>query len=148
MQIHSKLNRGGQNRIEYIDFAKALGMLTIMWGHIVIGESTKFVYAFHIPLFFFLSGMVFCPDRYNNSFPLFVKRKIQTLILPYFIYSVITWGIWAVFSYLTHSTVASYWAPLFETFIARGSGGYLIHNVPLWFIPCLLCITHVLLYLL
>lgn len=115
-------------------------MLTIMWGHIVIGESAKFVYAFHIPLFFFLSGMVFRPERYNNSFPVFVKRKIQTLILPYIVYSVITWVIWALFSYLTHSPVGSYWTPLFETLIARGSGGYLIHNVPLWFIPCLFVI--------
>ena len=28
--------------------------------------------------------------------------------------------------------------PLFETILAQGSGGYLVHNVPLWFIPCLM----------
>lgn len=136
MQEISKVNKGEQNRVDYIDFAKALGMLTIMWGHIATGASVRFVYAFHIPLFFFLSGMVFRPDKYTSFGP-FVKRKVQTLIVPYIIYSIITWGIWAAFSYLTHSSVDSYWSPLFETLIARGSEGYLVHNVPLWFVSCL-----------
>lgn len=132
----NKLIGGGQNRIDYIDFAKALGMLTIMWGHIATGVSVRFVYAFHIPLFFFLSGMVFRPDKYISFLP-FLKRKVQTLIVPYIIYSVITWAIWATFSYFSHSSVENYWFPLFETLIAQGSEGYLIHNVPLWFVPCL-----------
>lgn len=136
MNISNLANRGGQNRVDYIDFAKALGMLTIMWGHIAAGMSVTFVYAFHIPLFFFLSGMVFRPEKYND-FGSFVKRKVQTLIVPYVIYSIITWAIWAVFSYITHTPVESYFAPLFETIIARGSEGYLVHNVPLWFVSCL-----------
>ncbi len=125
-----------KKRLDYIDIAKALGMLTIMWGHIAINKSVVFVYAFHIPLFFFLSGMVFVQDKYPD-FKSFVKRRIQTLIVPYIIYSFITWAIWAVFSYVTHANVDSYWMPLAETFIAQGSEGYLVHNVPLWFVSCL-----------
>ena len=125
-----------QSRYDYIDIAKALGMLTIMWGHIAVGKSITFVYAFHIPLFFFLSGMVFVKDKYP-CFGAFVKRRIQTLIIPYFIYSFITWAIWASFSYITHAHVESYWMPLLQTFIAQGSEGYLVHNVPLWFVSCL-----------
>jgi fucose 4-O-acetylase-like acetyltransferase len=52
-----------KNRFDYIDIAKAIGMLTIMWGHIATGNSVSFVYAFHIPLFFFLSGMVFVDNK-------------------------------------------------------------------------------------
>lgn len=125
-----------KKRLDYIDIAKALGMLTIMWGHIAISKSVAFVYAFHIPLFFFLSGMVFVREKYPD-FKSFVKRKIQTLITPYIIYSFITWAIWALFSYVTHAKVDSYWMPLFQTFIAQGSEGYLVHNVPLWFVSCL-----------
>lgn len=48
------------NRLEFIDIAKALGMFTIIWGHIIhYGWSNQIVYAFHIPLFFFMSGMVY-----------------------------------------------------------------------------------------
>lgn len=125
-----------KKRLDYIDIAKALGMLTIMWGHIAISKSVTFVYAFHIPLFFFLSGMVFVREKYPD-FKSFVKRKIQTLITPYIIYSFITWAIWALFSFATHAKVDSYWMPLLQTFIAQGSEGYLVHNVPLWFVSCL-----------
>jgi drug/metabolite transporter (DMT)-like permease len=30
--------------------------------------------------------------------------------------------------------------PLLQTFIAQGSEGYLVHNVPLWFVSCLFVI--------
>lgn len=128
-----------KDRFDYIDIAKAVGMLTIMWGHIAIGKSVTFVYSFHIPLFFFLSGMVFIKDKYKD-FGSFVMRRVQTLIIPYIIYSFITWAVWAAFSYATHARVESYWMPLLQTFIAQGSEGYLVHNVPLWFVSCLFVI--------
>lgn len=53
------------------------------------------------------------------------------------IFSFITWTIWALFSYFTNAPVNNYWMPLVQTFIAQGSGGFLIHNVPLWFVTCL-----------
>lgn len=130
MQINFK-------RLDYIDFAKAFGMLLIVWGHIRLGDwSNAFVYAFHIPLFFFMSGMVFSKKRYPD-FKSFLLKRVHSLIKPYVVFSVLTWGVWAAFSYVTHAKVDSYWMPLAETFIAQGSGGFLLHNVPLWFVTCL-----------
>lgn len=124
-------------RLDYIDFAKAFGMLLIVWGHIRLGDwSNAFVYAFHIPLFFFLSGMVFSKQRYSD-FKSFLKKRINSLIKPYIVFSILTWLVWAVFAYVTHTKVENYWMPLAETFIAQGSGGFLVHNVPLWFVTCL-----------
>ena len=95
------------NRVAYIDYAKALGMLLVIWGHTKLtGVSNEFCYAFHIPLFFFLSGMVFCRERYG-SFGQLVKRKAQTLLVPYVVFSVLTWILWATYSYLTHASVES-----------------------------------------
>lgn len=124
-------------RLDYIDAAKAFGMMIVMWGHIHFNDiSNDFVYAFHIPLFFALSGMVFIPEKYVG-FKDFVVRKVKSLLVPYAIYSVVTWMIWAAFVLMTHQPVDSIWAPLLETVIARGSEGYLVHNVPLWFVTCL-----------
>ena len=124
-------------RLDYIDAAKAFGMLAVMWGHIHFNDiSNYFVYAFHMPLFFTLSGMVFFPEKYGG-FRSFVVRKIRSLLLPYAVYSVATWLIWVVYVSVTHQQVDSIWAPLLETVIARGSEGYLIHNAPLWFVTCL-----------
>ena len=127
----------GKKRLDYNDLAKALGMLTIMWGHIRLDDwSNSFVYAWHIPLFFFLSGMVFKKEKYAN-FRIFLGKKVNSLLIPYVIFSILTWIVWAAFAYVTHSDVESYWMPLAETVIAQGSGGFLVHNVPLWFVTCL-----------
>ena len=45
------------NRIEWIDWMKALGIYLIVLGHFYsIGE--KFIYVFHVPLFFVISGFL------------------------------------------------------------------------------------------
>lgn len=124
-------------RLDYNDFAKVFGMLLIIWGHIKLtGLSNEFVYAFHIPLFFFLSGMVFNKSKYA-SIQIFFWKKVKSLLYPYVVFSVLTWLVWAIYSYFRHVDVDSYFMPLAETFIARGSGGFLVHNVPLWFVTCL-----------
>lgn len=129
-----------EKRLDYIDIAKGLGMLAIIWGHIMeVGTTNIFVYAFHIPLFFFISGAVFQKDKYK-SFKDFAKRRIKTLVIPYFIFSFLTWLLWVAYATLSHSKVESYLMPLVQTFIAQGSFGYLVHNVPLWFVSCLLVI--------
>ncbi len=112
-------------------------MLTIVWGHIYYGRaSSAFVYAFHIPLFFVLSGMVFDKNRYPN-FGIFLKKKLKSLLIPYVVFSFLTWLVWVAYAMVTHTTVDSYWMPLMQTIIAQGSEGYLVHNVPLWFVMCL-----------
>ena len=137
MQFASNRNTAmTTKRLDYIDLAKGLGMLTIIWGHIHTGMSTQLVYSFHIPLFFFLSGLVFFGKRYD-SFLVFLKKRWKGLIFPYFIFSLLTWMVWAAYSCITHAEVENYWMPLLQTFIAQGSEGYLIHNVPLWFVMCL-----------
>ena len=124
-------------RLDYIDIAKSIGMLAIVWGHIRLGDwTTAFVYSWHIPLFFILSGMMFNKGKYVDI-KSFLMRKVKTLLVPYVIYSFVTWVVWVVYAYISHADVESYWMPLFQTFIAQGCGGFLIHNVPLWFVTCL-----------
>lgn len=135
------------NRLDHIDIAKSLGMLTIMWGHIMLsGLSNAFVYAFHIPLFFALSGMVFNKKRYSGI-KHFVKKKVESLLIPYIIFSFITWVVWASFAFITKAPVDSYFMPLAQTFIAQGSGGFLVHNVPLWFVTCLFVVEIIFFYI-
>ena len=127
-------------RQDYIDIAKGLGMLSIIWGHICYaGISNKMIYAFHIPLFFFLSGLVFSPNKYAG-FGMFIQKRVKGLIVPYCIYSFGTWMIWVIYSSTSHASIENYWRPLLQTFLAQGSEGYLVHNVPLWFVMCLFAV--------
>ena len=102
----------------------------------LVGWSHQVSYAYHMPLFFFLSGMLFAKGRYPK-FSEFVAKRAKRLLLPYLVYSLATWAVWAAFRYLRHDTVASYFAPLLQTFLGQGSGAFMVHNSALWFIPCL-----------
>lgn len=129
-----------ENRYDFIDIAKGFGILSVVWAHILlVGNSHRIIYAFHMPLFFFLSGFLFDEHKYP-SFNNFIKKRFKRLIIPYLIYSIVTWGIWAIFRYVRGDEVRSYLMPLLQTVIAQGSGAYLVHNSALWFIPCLLVV--------
>ncbi len=47
-------------RIVWLDAARGIGILLIIVGHIIpmTLPFSHFIYSFHVPLFFFLSGMV------------------------------------------------------------------------------------------
>ena len=128
----------GRKRFDYIDIAKGLGMLAIIWGHIMLyGWSCKMVYGFHIPVFFMLSGMCFNQKKYDTVGEL-VVRRVKTLLVPYAIFSVVTWLVYVVgVLVLHHDTMTNCWYYMLQTILAQGSDGYLRHNVALWFVTCL-----------
>ena len=128
-----------KERFEYLDIARGLGILLVVWGHIATHWTGSLAYTFHMPLFFIISGMLFNPDRHSNFKSFFIKRS-KRLLIPYAIYSVATWLIWVCFNIATGKTVGNYWYPLLQTIVAQGSGQFFWHNSPLWFIPCLLAV--------
>lgn len=78
-----------ENRIGYIDIAKGIGILLVVIGHSMLNGSYPFrvIYAFHMPLFFFLAG--FCYDSTKYSFGLLLKRRGRQLLVPLFVFSAI-----------------------------------------------------------
>jgi fucose 4-O-acetylase-like acetyltransferase len=51
-------------RLQHTDIAKGIGILLVVFGHnsIVVDEKRELfnvMYSFHMPLFFFLSGLFF-----------------------------------------------------------------------------------------
>lgn len=69
-------------RIGWIDMAKGYGMICVIIGHLQeLPGLIAYVYTFHMPLFFFLSGYVL---KTNMSFYEFLKRKIKGILIPYF----------------------------------------------------------------
>lgn len=48
------------NRIEEVDISKGIGMVLVITGHLCVGAPLRnFIYSFHMPLFFVLSGFVY-----------------------------------------------------------------------------------------
>lgn len=127
-----------KERIPYIDAAKGIGILAVIWGHILLsGWSHVIVYAFDIPLFLFISGMVYNSDKYR-TFKAFMKSRVKSLLIPYLFFSAVTWLVWIGYRSALRLPIENTWYPLWQTLIAQGSGDFLIHNVPLWFVTCLM----------
>ena len=124
-------------RVAYLDLMKCLLLFLVIWHHVFYGYRwyLSSTYAYVIPGFFFMSGLTFRRAKYSN-FLEFAKKKAKVLLLPYVIFSVVTWVFWAALQVFTHSG-ADIWPPLLQTLIAQGSGSFFVHNTPLWFIPCL-----------
>ena len=127
-------------KFDYIYIAKGLAMLAVVWGHTMLsGETNYLVYGFDIPLFFFLSGMVFKREKYPY-FNDFFKNRVKRLLVPYLIFSLVSWFEWVLYNLSEETTIIECVKPLLQTFIAQGSSDFMDHNLPLWFVPCLFVI--------
>jgi polysaccharide biosynthesis protein PslL len=125
-----------EKRIGYIDIAKGLGILVIVLAHNDLSgyhpTLHKFIYAFHIPLFFFLSGMFFRPER---AFGETVRRRFNTLLRPYLFALFIIYLGEAAFSNMTFPVIAG------RILKALYATGKYIDWVQLWFIPHLFAVA-------
>lgn len=69
-----------------VDIAKGLGIFLVVLGHVPIPMwLCTPIYLFHMPLFFFLSGMFFHPEE---KFGYGIYKKIRTLIVPCLFFAV------------------------------------------------------------
>lgn len=74
-----------KNRIEWVDIAKGIGIILVLWGH---GMSSFYdeIYRFHMPLFFLLSGYL-----YNSKCGLkdFCMKKMYSLYVPFVVWNIL-----------------------------------------------------------
>lgn len=83
------------SRIVGVDIMKGLGILLVVFGHLrgayrgtpeCVAFSQDLIYQFHIPLFFFLSGVFF---RGEESWKVFIKKKIKRLYAPFVVWNLV-----------------------------------------------------------
>ena len=101
----------------------------------------KFVYSFHVVLFFILSGYLF-KIKENEKFTTFVKNKFIRLIVPYFIWAflfLIPYMILGsnVANTLNKNVSFDFKKSIFGIFYGIGTDNLLKQNSPLWFLPAL-----------
>lgn len=70
----------GKKRIAWLDMAKGYGMIFVILAHLEVGIIGIWIYTFHMPLFFLLSGYVFTEKK---DFKTFFKHKCKSMLLPY-----------------------------------------------------------------
>lgn len=91
-----------QNRIQWLDVLKCLTMLLVVVGHASKGDTPDtyryYIYSFHMPLFFIISGMTFylqCKKR-EFTFKTLAQNKARGLVWPYFALSFLTIPFWFI----------------------------------------------------
>ncbi len=67
-------------RIDYFDIAKGIGIIAVVIGHMDLTTLNKFIFSFHMPLFFLISGY-FLSNKLSVS--QLAKRKAKQLLIPY-----------------------------------------------------------------
>lgn len=138
--------RASSARVSSIDIARFFGITLVFFGHLVeqvmyLGSDVaaaqyKWVYSFHMPLFFLLAGFVARTGTPDVSLPGFLKRRWTGRLVPYFFFCALVF-------------VLSFFIPgWFPTLDLPGTGAYLdgiistlmgfpAFNIPLWFLASL-----------
>lgn len=79
-------------RLKWLDIAKGITIILMVIGHTSIPDPfSRFIFAFHMPLFFIASGWTTNWNKYN--YMEFAKRKFRSIMVPFMVYSVIVLSI-------------------------------------------------------
>lgn len=114
-------------RLVWIDIAKAIGIFFIIVGHLTIDtySTAKYIYWFHVPFFFIVSGLLHSSVL---TIPRFIAARFRHLMVPYCV----------MVCCALSMIVTGLCSPLSAKNLLLG-GQYLAGTVcaKWWFIPCL-----------
>jgi len=87
----------------WVDYTKAIGIILVVYGHVMRGLDSaalpmsnywfnlvdSIIYSFHMPLFFFVSGLFFINSLVKRKKSGLIINKLGTVIYPYVIWSLL-----------------------------------------------------------
>lgn len=125
-------------RKDYLDILRGIGIFYVILGHIVhISYVFQYIYSFHMPLFFFISGMLFAPSKYKSTSD-YIKKKAKSLLIPYFFFYIVCLVYWYFVEYKLFGRSGD--TTFLREFYLMFSGCVSIAGGPLWFLPSLFCV--------
>lgn len=113
-------SRGAAARSDWIDIAKGIGILLVVYGHVARGLMNggvpldrawftavdTVIYAFHMPLFFLLSGWFFVGSLTRRGPRDYLTTRVATVLYPYVLWSLLQGGIELLLSRWTSQPLA------------------------------------------
>lgn len=134
-----------KDRLAWVDTAKGVGIILMIIGHLVPSGTFlhRWIYSFHMPLFFILSGFVFNWERYRNvSYRPFLRKKSKQLLLPYLKTAIWCFVIFGLISGFLMFGFTEQFLDLVTKYIvgilvSRGKAEWMPGCTPLWFLVAL-----------
>ncbi len=130
-----------KTRIPWIDVAKAIGIFFIVYGHAMRdGVVQQYIYSFHVPMFFILSGFTF---RSDISLANFLKKRVRSILVPYLIASFLSVMAFALLGAFAgnklgvEAEMPSLGMCLVSVLYGNSKFLTMKWNLPLWFLPCI-----------
>lgn len=118
-------------REEWIDVAKGIGIMLVIAGHTIAMKTIQPIYAFHLPLFFLLSGLVFNHQKYAKA-SVFFPEKTRQLLRPWLIMFLISLCVCLLIpEWRARLSLSQIMTDLYTTMTNN------VQNSSLWFLLCL-----------
>ncbi len=123
-------------RVGYVDIAKGIGITLVVMGHndfaLISPFFHKLIYSFHMPMFFFMSGMFFNPDL---PFWKYACHRFSRVLKP-FLFMIL-------FIYFTSISFSNVGIPEASRRLIKAlyGNGYYLDWVQLWFLPHLFAVS-------
>lgn len=85
-----------KKRLTYVDLFRGIGIVFMIMGHIGFGDRFDFfIHAFHMPMFFFVSGLFYKKKpKTQLKTADYIKAKARSLLLPYIVVGSLHYVIW------------------------------------------------------
>ena len=137
---------GMKERINWIDWAKALAVITVIFCHLPQSQEWfyyRYLQSVTIVIFFFLSG--YLKKDYGSKKENW-RKYWHGLILPYIIYNAIVYPYWYIKFYLLNDRLPDLFSairPIFGALLFEHENTFCEPlNGPLWYLPAIL-IMHI-----
>lgn len=129
-----------EERIDYLDIAKEIGIISMIIGHTMYISNViiQFIFSFHMPLFFILSGYFYR----KRDISLSIRNDIKRLALPYLIASILICAWYGILAVRWNNTNI-FTSEVFAAFYGSGSehSSLYMSDVPtigaIWFLLAL-----------
>lgn len=75
-------------RENWLDVAKGIGIILVIIGHSGAPRAiVKFIYGFHMPLFFIIAGYLYDAEKWKSrGIKSLIHKRFNNYILPYFVF--------------------------------------------------------------
>lgn len=133
-------------RISWVDNLRWIGILLIVLWHCFFPEKSifvKYLFSFHVVLFFLLSWLLFNDKKYFNFLDFF-KSKFIRLIIPFFLFNIIMFVILKLNWEFSWTTIRDFLVWVFYWDYLWDNGWYMnnkwwfnIINTSTWFLTTL-----------